>query len=80
MSVKREIKKKKWKVIIRPEVMKDIDDIPEEDYGEFEKEFSKIIKGFESGEIDPREIGEPLDIEKLKKEEPDLYYKLTKMQ
>ncbi len=80
MNVKCEIKKKKWKVIIRPKAMKDIDDIPEEDYEEFEKEFSKIIKGFESGEIDPREIGEPVDIEKLKKEEPDIYHKLTEIQ
>lgn len=66
--------KKKWKVMMHEDVMKDMDnlDIPEE----VEQELAELIKGFKDGTIDPAEVGEPIDLEELERDEPDVYKKL----
>lgn len=62
-------KEKKYKVKLAKGVMEDMEDVPED----VEKELNNLIKGFKDGSIDPKKIGEPVNMEKLREEEPDVY-------
>ena len=48
---------KKWKVTFSEEVMRKSKDLPDDAY----EEFTKIIRGFKTGELDPKKIGQPID-------------------
>ncbi len=69
---------KKYKVKQTEEFAKDLNAIPEKDKEEVFNELDKLFKGFKDGTIDPEQIGEPVDMEKMKKEEPELYKELIK--
>ncbi|MBI2043253.1 hypothetical protein HYT25_02600 [Candidatus Pacearchaeota archaeon] len=53
----KKIKNKRWKVKFSDGVLKSLENMPDETYEEFEK----IIKGFKTGELDPKKIGQPVD-------------------
>ena len=55
--MKKDNKKKKWKVIFSDEILKKFEDIPDE----VSEEFEKLIKGFKTGKLDPTKIGQPVD-------------------
>ncbi|KKN12896.1 hypothetical protein LCGC14_1011920 [marine sediment metagenome] len=69
---------KKWKVNQTESFIKDLNEIPEEDREQVFDDLDKLFKGFKDGTIDPEKIGEPIDMEKLKEEEPELYEDLIK--
>jgi hypothetical protein len=51
------VKNEKWKVNFSEEVKMKLDDIPDDVY----EKFSKLVKGFESGELNPKMVGKPVD-------------------
>ena len=57
MNIKKEIKNKKWKVKFSEEVIRKSKDMPDEVYEEFER----IIKGFKTGKLDPKKVGQPIN-------------------
>lgn len=74
MNKKKVKKAKKWKISQSKDFMKDLENVPEEVAGELESFF----KGLKDGSIQPDDVGEPVDMDKLKKEEPDVYNSLIK--
>ncbi len=60
--MKKENKKKKWKIEFSDEVLKKFEDLPDE----ISEEFEKIIKGFKTGKLDLTKIGQPVDWVDLK--------------
>ena len=57
----KKIKNKKWKVAFSPEVVNKLKDMPDEVHQELER----IIKGFKTGELDPKKLGQPVDYQEL---------------
>lgn len=55
--MKKNKKKKKWKVTFSDEFLKKFEDIPDN----VAEEFEKLIKGFKTGKIDPTKVGKPID-------------------
>lgn len=55
-------KKKKWKIKFHEDVLKKLEEIPDD----VAEEFEKLIIGFKRGEIDPRNIGQPINWIELK--------------
>lgn len=55
--MKKKNNKKKWKVVFSEDVLKKFEDIPDN----VAEELEKIIKGFKTGELDPKKIGQPVD-------------------
>ena len=53
----KENKKKRWKVKFSEEFVRKIDDMPDDVY----EEFAKIVKGFKTGKLDPKKIGQPIN-------------------
>ena len=65
---------KGYKILSHPDIMKDMDNIPDDALDEF----NRIIVGLKNGTIDPTEIGEPVDMRELQKEDPQLFDLLVK--
>lgn len=55
--MKKENKKKEWKVEFHENVLKKLDEIPDD----VAEEFEKFIIGLKKGEIDPKKVGHPID-------------------
>ncbi len=55
--MKKENKKKKWKIVFSKDVLKKFEDIPDD----VAEEFEKLIIGFKTGKLDPTKIGHPID-------------------
>lgn len=66
------------KVETTKEFEKELMNIPEEDKDEVFGELEKLFKGFKDGSIDPEVVGKPVDMEKMREEEPELFYELIK--
>jgi len=60
--MKKENKKKKWKVVFSENVLNSFEDIPDA----VSEEFEKLIKGFKTGKLNPTKIGQPVDWIELK--------------
>lgn len=56
------MKNKKWKVKFSKDIIKKLDDMPDDAY----KKFEKLIKGFKTGKLDPTKVGQPINWMKLK--------------
>jgi len=54
-------KNKKWKVTFSPEATKKLKDIPDEVH----KELERIIKGFKTGKLNPKKLGQPVNWKEL---------------
>ena len=61
--------KKKMKITYAPGFMSDLDQIPDEEREEIEKDLKEELDKMASGEI----VGEPVDMEELRKEEPEVF-------
>ncbi len=55
--MKKENKKKKWKVTFSEEALKKFNDIPDN----IVEEIEKVAKGFKTGKLDPTKLGQPVD-------------------
>ena len=53
----KENKNKEWKVKFSEEVIRKIDDMPNDVY----EEFVKIVKGFKTGKLNPKKVGQPIN-------------------
>jgi hypothetical protein len=65
---------KGYKIFSHPDVMKDMEQVPDDVL----EELDRIIVGLKNGTIDPSEIGEPVDMRELQKEDPQLCDLLVK--
>lgn len=54
-------KNKKWNVSFSEEATKKLDDMPDDVY----EELTKIVKGFQTGKLDPKKVGQPVDLVEL---------------
>ncbi len=54
--------KKKWKVTFSKEALRKFDDLPDN----VAEELEKVIRGFKTGKLDPRKLGNPVDWLELK--------------
>ncbi len=57
----KKIKNKQWKVAFSSEATKKLNEIPDEVHQELER----IIKGFKTGKLNPKTLGQPVDYEEL---------------
>jgi len=54
--MKKENNKKRWKVRFHENVLRKLEEIPDD----VAEEFEKLVIGFKKGEIDPKKIGHPV--------------------
>lgn len=62
MKLTLKIKMKKWKIKFSEEAHKKIDEMPDDVY----EELTKTIKGFKTGKLDPKKVGQPVEWKELK--------------
>ena len=66
--------KKGYKIMSHPDIMKDMEDMPDD----VAEELEKLFKGFKDGTIDPVDVGEPVDLKELEKEDPEFFQELMR--
>jgi hypothetical protein len=71
-------KDKKWKIVFTDSVLKQMDTLPDDEYIELSEGIKEFVNNVSSGKIDPAVVGEKVDMEQLKIEEPDVYEMLMK--